>query len=240
MQKKSLLLLAMLLTLVPQVVWGQGSFGFEIGGFGGTSIWKERSFEIGPPQVPVDLPPIPLQFKYDDKVTGGIRFNLMSRGHWGGEFSYSYQKNTLSLTRETSPSETLALKGDIQQFFYDMVFYPLRYSEAAVIPFVMGGVGFSSFGLSDSARDLAADPGGLGRLNDADLRFAFNYGLGVKARITRHVGFRVDFRHNFSDVPSFGIPKESSDPAQFVLPIQGKLQNFEASAGIYWRFSKAF
>ncbi len=51
---------------------------------------------------------------------------------------------------------------------------------------------------------------------------------------------RADFRHIFSDVPSFGLPKESSNINQVVLPIQGKLQMYEASAGIYFHFSKGF
>ena len=53
-----------------------------------------------------------------------------------------------------------------------------------------------------------------------------------------HAFSAFDFRHNFSDVPSYGLPKESSNPAQAVLPIQGKLQNYEVSAGIYFQFLK--
>ena len=56
--------------------------------------------------------------------------------------------------------------------------------------------------------------------------------------MTSRIGVRADFRHIFSDVPSYGLPKESSNPTQTVLPIQGKLQMFEASVGIYFHFSK--
>jgi hypothetical protein len=70
-----------------------------------------------------------------------------------------------------------------------------------------------------------------------DKRFAFNYGFGVKAKISSRFGVRADFRHIFSDVPSYGLPKESPNPTQTVLPIQGKLQMFEASVGFYLHLS---
>ena len=167
----------------------------------------------------------------------GARFNLLSRGHWGGEFTYDYQKNTLMVSREGFPS--VELDGAIHHFFYNMVFYPLRYSDSKVIPFATGGVGLAAYSLSTSALEKAADPQvyGIGNLREMDKRFAYNYGFGLKAKISSRFGVRFDFRHVFSDVPSYGLPKESPDPNQTVLPIQGKLQMFEGSVGIYLHLS---
>jgi len=213
----------------------QETFGFEAGVYGGAADWRDRSFQVGLPQA---SPPIPLSLGYKNKPIYGGRLNLLSYGHWAGELSYSYQGNTVSLRRTSfTPVE---LKGGIHEFFYNTVFYPYRYQTTRVIPFATAGIGMAAYQLSDEARQRAADPKvfGLGNLKSFDRRFAFNYGGGIKFNVLTHLGLRFDFRHNFSDVPSYGLPKESPNPAQTVLPIQGKLQNFEGSVGIYFPFLK--
>jgi opacity protein-like surface antigen len=121
----------------------------------------------------------------------------------------------------------------VHHAFYNEVFYPVRYGRS-VMPFLTGGIGVAGYRLSDSG--LAAGPlNGLGNLKRADKRVALNYGGGVKVNVTSHAGLRADFRHIFSDVPSYGLPKESPNPAQAILPIQGKLQTSEVSVGIYFR-----
>lgn len=237
MRKTFIVLMVILIQGLAGELFGQDNYGFEIGGFAGRSIWKERSFQVGPPQVPAGSPNIDLGFTYDDEILYGARFNLLSRGHWGGEFSYSYQNNALTLSRQNF--QDVKLDGAVQQFFYNMIFYPTRYHDAKVVPFVTGGVGLAAYTLSSTARAQAADPRvyGIGTLKELDKRFAYNYGVGVKAKVTSRFGVRADFRHIFSDVPSYGLPKESSNPAQTVLPIQGKLQMYEASAGIYFHIS---
>ena len=171
---------------------------------------------------------------------GGVRFNLLSRGHWGGEFSYGYQKNKVTLTRQDAALEPVSLDGSVQQFFYNTIFYIFRYDRSPVMPFVTGGIGLEAYGLSDKARAFARDPeqGGIGELKGIDNRFAFNYGGGVKTNLTPSFGIRADFHHTFSDVPTFGFRKQSSNPAQTVLPVGGKLQMYEASAGIYFHIAK--
>ena len=239
--RKTLIVLAVILVQgLSEQLLAQGDFGFEIGGFGGRSIWQDRDFQIGPPQVPIGSPNINLNFSYKDQWVYGGRFNILSRGHWGGEFSYSYQSNTLSLSRQNF--KDVELDGGVHHFFYNMIFNLMRYEKSKVVPFVTGGVGLAAYALSDQARADAANPAvyGIGNLRPYEKRFAYNYGFGIKAKITSHVGVRGDFRHIFSDVPSFGLPKESSNPNQVVLPIQGKLQMYEASAGIYYHFSKGF
>ena len=239
--RKTLVILAIVLIQgISGHLFAQGGYGFEIGAFGGRSLWQDRDFQIGPPHVPVGSPPINLNFAYNDEFVYGGRFNLMSRGHWGGEISYSYQKNTVTLSRQNF--RNVELDGGVHHFFYNMIFNLTSYEKAKLVPFVTGGVGLAGYALSDEARAKAADPTvyGIGNLRPYEKRFAYNYGFGVKAKVTSSVGVRADFRHIFSDVPSYGLPKESSNPTQTVLPIQGKLQMYEVSAGIYFHFSKGF
>lgn len=236
MRKPFILMLVILLNAVSVRLYGQDKFGFELGGFAGGEFWKSKDFQIGPPQSPE---PVSFQLKYDNKIIGGVRGNILSRGHWGGELTYGYQRNKVTFTRQDNTVEPVSLDGSIQQFFYNTVYYFTRYGHSSILPYVTGGLGLEAYGLSDSARAYAADPaqGNLGNLKKYDTRFAFNYGAGIKARLGSHLGIRFDFRHNFSDVPSYGLPKESSDPAQTILPTQGKLQNYEASVGFYYRIS---
>ncbi|HEU0006159.1 MAG TPA: hypothetical protein VFS12_09235 [Terriglobia bacterium] len=239
--RKTLIVLAVILVQgVSGPLLAQGDFGFEIGAFGGRSMWKDRDFQIGPPQVPIGAPHINLNFAYGDEFLYGGRFNVLSRGHWGGEFSYTYQNSTLTLTRQDFSGSPVELDGGVHHFFYNMIFNLMRYERSKLVPFVTGGVGLAAYTLSDEARAKAADPAGygIGYLRPSEKRFAYNYGFGLKAKVTSRIGVRADFRHIFSDVPSYGLPKESSNPTQTVLPIQGKLQMFEASAGIYFHFSK--
>ena len=231
MRKTSFILMLVLLHSIPQMLLAQEKFGLEIGGYGGFEDWKDRTFQVNAPQA---TSPIDIGFGYDDKVAYGVRFNLLSRGYWGGELDYNYQRNTATLSRQSFTP--VQLEGAIHHFFYNTVFYPTRY-ESVITPFATAGIGMAAYGLDDETRAKAANPRiyGIGNLIDLDKRFAFNYGGGVKAVVSSGVGLRFDFRHNFSDVPSYGLPKESSQPNAVVLPIQGKLQNTEFSVGIYFR-----
>jgi len=241
--RKTLIVLAVILAQgVSGRLHAQGNFGFEFGAFGGRSMWQDRDFQVGPPQVPPGSPNINLNFAYKDQFVYGGRFNFLSRGHWGGEVSYSYQSNTVTISRQNFSGKPVALDGAVHHFFYNMIFNLLPYEKSKLVPFATGGVGLAGYSLSVKARADAADPAvyGIGNLRPYEKRFAYNYGFGVKAKVTSRIGVRADFRHIFSDVPSYGLPKESTNPAQTVLPIQGKLQMYEASAGIYFHFSQGF
>src|SRR5689334_5774539 len=104
--------------------WAQAqeTYGFEIGGYAGPTLWKDRQFQENAPQA---VPPINLGFQYRDKTNYGVRFNLLSQGYWGGELDYNFQRNTLMLSRESFTPVTL--DGSVQHFFYNTVFYPLQY-----------------------------------------------------------------------------------------------------------------
>ena len=232
--RKTFFFMLLIIQGFPGILFGQERFGFEIGGYAARANWRGRSFQIGPPQV---LPPIDSSLNYDDKNAFGVRFNLLSQGHWGGELAYSYQKNTVRLTRQSfTPAD---LEGGVHHFFYNTVLYPVRYSSRGVMPFLTAGIGLAGYHLSDQARARAADPRvGIGNLDSIDNRFAFNYGVGVKVGVFSHFGIRADLRHLFSDVPRYGLLKESSNRNQFVLPTHGKLQTYEGSAGIYFHFLK--
>jgi len=228
MRKEFVLILVLLVTSSGLLFAQEEKTGYEIGVYAGQQNWQSRAFQIGPPRNSL---PIDFRLRYGDEIAYGVRGNFLSKGHWGGELAYSYQKNTATITSQSRSPITLG--GAVQHAFYNEVFYPVRYGRA-VTPFLTGGIGVAAYQINDSSRARAAQIG-FGRLKETDTRVALNYGGGVKVNVVSHLGFRADFRHIFSDVPSYGLPKESSNPAQPILPIQGKLQTSEVSVGIYFR-----
>ena len=231
MRKEFVLILLLIAFAAAPLPAQDGPTGHEIGVFASWHDWQPHTLRIGPPQTST---PFDLGFSYNDRASYGVRANFLSHGHWAGELSYSYQKNTATLTRASFTPVTLS--GGVHHAFYNQVFYPFRYG-GAFVPFITGGVGLASFQLSDNARARAADPRvyGLGDLKSTDNRVALNYGGGVKLNFSEGFGIRVDFRHLFSDVPSYGLPKQSTDPSRLVFPAEGKLQTYEASFGVYFR-----
>jgi opacity protein-like surface antigen len=189
MRKKSILMLLILLNAVPAILYGQDKFGFELGGFVGGAFWKSKTFQIGPPQSPE---PISFQLEYKDEIVGGVRANILSRGHWGGDLTYGYQRNNVTFNRQDNSLGPLTLNGSVQQFFYNQVYYITRYGKSAVTPYVTAGLGLEAYGLSDESRAFAADPlqGDIGTLKKTDTRFAYNFGAGIKAKLGSHLGIR--------------------------------------------------
>jgi hypothetical protein len=211
-------------------LFAQEKYSFEVGPYVSVADWQDRSFQIGPPQ---SSPPIKLRYHLAERPIYGVRANILSYGHWAGELAYAFEDNTVTLTRGAT---SLPLEGGVHHFFYNEVFYPVRYGHT-IMPFFTGGIGVAGYHLNEDAQ-ARARAAGLGELKGMDSEFAFNYGGGVKVNITQSFGVRGDFRHNFSDVPTFGLPKSSRNPAQPVLPVGGKLQMYEGSVGIYFRFMK--
>jgi opacity protein-like surface antigen len=232
MRKEFVLILIVFLAFSGSLLAQEERTGYELGVFAAWQDWKSRTFQIGPPQAPI---PISFGFRYKDRIAYGVRANFLSHGHWAGELSYSYQKNPVTISNQTDPSlPATTLGGSVHQMFYNEVFYPVQYRRW-VTPFVTGGIGVAGYQLSEGARESVAPQNGFGNLKKLDTRVALNYGVGLKVNIDSHVGFRADARHIFSDVPSYGLPKESSNPTQVVLPIQGKLQTLEYSFGVFVR-----
>jgi opacity protein-like surface antigen len=230
MRRTLVLMLAILFQGCVGMLFAQEKYGYEFGVYSGKDFWKDQTF-----QSPLSKGSLLLSSDhYDDKWLVGIRLNILSRKYWAGEFSYSLERNNITLSRQSFLP--INLDSNVQRFFYDTVFYPLKYETGRVIPFAAGGIGVAAYQLDFNNRIQAADPllHGIPNLESIDKRFAFDYGAGVKAEVYHHVGIRADFRHIFSDVPSYGLPKEPRLPPQVVAPFQGKLQTFQWTAGVYY------
>ena len=95
------------------------------------------------------------------------------------------------------------------------------------------GIGGTLYRPTDEAKAIARDPlrGNLGGIDNSS-ELAFNYGIGLKAKISDRIGFRVDGKGFISRTPSFGFARESTDPNATVFAAGGAFHNAEASAGL--------
>jgi hypothetical protein len=134
-----------------------------------------------------------------------VRLDIHSGRFLAHELSYGFDQDKLTLAGED--------QGDItvHQFFYDLMLH-LTPREVPVRPFVVAGLGFSGFFPPES--DLVQTAG--------ITKFGFNYGGGLKFKLHRRLGLRIDIRDHISNKPNI-----------LSLPdVTGKLHQLELSAGV--------
>ena len=221
-------LIGMLLTALPALSQGPGDLELNI--FFGGSWHSSNAYEVGPPQ---SVTPIQQEFTFSQGIRGGARLNVATSGHWGEEFIYSFETNDARFITVNPAAPELALGMQVHQFSVNTVYYIDADEDLTVRPFLTFGVGATMYRPTDEAKAIARDPlrGNLGGI-DTSTELAFNYGIGLKARISNRIGFRVDARGYVSRTPSFGFARESSDPNATVFPAGGAFHNGAATAGL--------
>lgn len=144
----------------------------------------------------------PAEYTIDDGVRIGSRIGLNTGNFVGHEFSYAWQRSKLSILDQDFGSMS------IHNIYYNFVLHATP--EGSVIrPFITGGGGVSVF-----------NPPGFSSFSGAgDNKFGYNYGAGVKVKMTESYGIRLDVRDHVTGKP-FDLPDNS-----------GRLHNLEMSAG---------
>src|SRR3989442_1242341 len=119
------------------------------------------------------------------------------------------------------------------------MYYLLETEANSFQPFVSAGIGGAYYQLRQKTLSYLRDPnrGNMPDVNNSN-ELAFNYGFGFKTRSTGLLGLRMDIRDYIVRSPSFGLARESSDPAATVLPATGVLHNGEVSVGLVFYFGK--
>ena len=223
---------------IPSDVVGQGRTDIELNLYAGTSFFTVETFEIGPPQAPSS---VPMSFELDRSLRGGLRLNFLTANRWGAETFLSYESSLATYRRLDDPSLDLALPAQIFHLGVNGLYYPLgTRSGRRIVPFLSGGIGAAIYRPTAEAKRVASDPlqGGLPELRESS-HTAFNYGAGVKYRLTDWFGMRFDARGFFSKNPTFGLETASEDPTVPVLPLNNYIHNTEVSVGITLTLWKA-
>jgi opacity protein-like surface antigen len=207
----------------------------EINLFGGGSFYSTKDFDVSFPQSTV---PVLGEFRLNHaEWRAGVRVGVYTRGHWSEEFFYSYEPNKIHLNRLTAPAVSTLLPIQVNNYGITALYYFSENEGHSVRPFLSIGVGGTWYRLTPESEAFAHDPfrGDLLDMHDSN-EFALNYGVGIKTRIAKWVGFRADIKGFLGRTPNFGIPRQSPDPTVTVFPVSGALSNGEASAGLVFYF----
>ena len=131
-------------------------------------------------------------------------------------------------------ADKYSLGARLRQFQFNPVFH-FTPREARIRPFVTAGFGFDFFGVTDDARRQV----GTGQFTpfkqvvnlESQFKPAFNYGGGVKAKMTDRIGLRFDIRGISTASPDYGVP--TSGPANAILYTRTTpLNSLQTTAGI--------
>jgi opacity protein-like surface antigen len=142
----------------------------------------------------------------------GFRIAFNSSGPFGHEFQYSYSRPKFIDNKGNVLGTVGSDKMEIHQAGYNFLYY-FSPRESAVRPLATVGVHVNDFVL----------PGSASTSQDSDTKWGFNYGVGLKWRITPLLAVRGDLRAYESGKPNWG--------GTFFN--QGGLQHqIEASAGL--------
>jgi opacity protein-like surface antigen len=139
------------------------------------------------------------------KLENGFRFSfrmtLNNDAFFGHEVQYAYSRSQLNIS---GSEQGMA----IHQGGYNFLLYATR-EGTRIRPFATGGVMFANY----------VPPGSSAASGGGDNKFGFNYGGGVKVRVSSLFGLRFDLR-------------QYTTPKPFNLDLrEGWLRQTEVSAG---------
>lgn len=120
-----------------------------------------------------------------------FRMTLNSWRFFGNEFGYAYSRTSMEIPPITTPilggtttTPAQNVSVPIHQGFYDFLVYATP-EGMRVRPFAAGGVQFSGF----------FPPGTSVYYGNQTTKYGFNYGGGLKVRLTSIWGIRLDARY---------------------------------------------
>jgi len=157
----------------------------------------------------------PNDVRLDNGWRFGLRLALSTPGPVSHEFQYAYIHPTLIDNTGTILSAS-SDRMSIGQVGYNILYnfaQRKKGRESTIRPFVTAGVHVNNFRLPSSA---STGPSG-------NARVGFNYGVGLKLRITPMFGLRGDLRGYETGKPNWG---------GLLVNQSGLLHQMEASAGV--------
>ena len=134
-------------------------------------------------------------YEYTDGVRIGARMSFDFRGYFAHEVAYTFQNAKFRVTDDdqtnliTNVSET---SSQIHNYAYNFTAHATR-RDSRVRPFVTGGGGVTAF----------IPPGYSSFQVRGESKFGYNYGAGVKFRLSDKWGLRFDVRDHAIGKPFF-------------------------------------
>jgi len=154
----------------------------------------------------------PNDFQLDNGFRFGFRGDFNTQGFFGHEVQYAYSRSAL---QQNQPTPATKSGMAIHEGGYNFLGYGTK-EGSRIRPFGTAGVQFENF----------VPPGSSAASGGGNTKYGFNYGGGVKMRLTDKFALRFDLRQYVS-----GKPFGSS-----FLQQSGLLRQTEASAGFGFYF----
>jgi hypothetical protein len=199
---------------------------FEFGIFGGSSFFRHKD----DPLMTTDGP---------SSLLGGYAAENFSK-YFGMEQTFDYMQNPLRFYPIINNTlQEIQLSQKLYQFQNSLLIY-LTPRTHFVRPYFKAGFGFISYQPTDDAKAVVGQTNNAA-LNAAglstDTKLAFNYGFGLKVRLTEHIGLRSEIAGIVSREPHYGLADTGTSP-QIYIPAGGYLNGLEVTTGIYFAFGK--
>ncbi|MGC8794665.1 MAG: outer membrane beta-barrel protein [Bryobacteraceae bacterium] len=154
-----------------------------------------------------DLTGALLRYKSETNFRLGFRLTFNNQRHFGHEIGYAYNRG--KFTASTTPPSEVGMP--VHQGIYNFLAY-VTPEGSAVRPFITGGGHFSTF-----------YPPGTGVFSGNGVtKFGFNYGGGIKFRISPLLMLRMDLR-DYTTAKPFG---------EYFPDQKGMLHMLEVSMGV--------
>lgn len=174
----------------------------EVGVHGGAIRLDNSTIGSVPTSIvePFNYQPISLR----DGFRVGFRITLNSQIYTGHELGYAYNRTALRYYNDPTSDQGMA----IHQGFYNFLGY-LTKDTKPVRPFATVGAHFNNY----------VPPGASVTSGGGSTKFGFNYGAGVKVKVSSKYGVRFDVRQ-YQNTKPFDLPNRT-----------GLLKMTEISAG---------
>jgi opacity protein-like surface antigen/outer membrane protein OmpA-like peptidoglycan-associated protein len=204
--------------------------------FGGGSFFHRKSFASSGGAGP-------LVMKIGNGGLIGIRVAENFWEYVGLEESFSYGVGNVRLLTSSAPfGNEASFRNRLWQFYINPVVY-FTPRNSRIRPYVTAGLGLTDFEPLEKSKVLARRTPNPLFGAPVDLRRsvqpAFNYGGGVKVKVTDHVGVRLDARGFATKIPSFGLARVGAPTAIGIPRGNRALSNAQITAGIVFSFGTA-
>jgi len=156
--------------------------------------------------------------QYADGYLLGLRVSENRWRHLGFTLGYAFSNQPLTLTGLQGQA-SLGLSHSVHHVAYDIVLYPFDESYR-LRPYGFFGPGVSIFrvGSNQAREDLGMS---------SPVKFAFNFGGGVKYLVLDRIAVGFEYRDAVSDIPRYALP--GFNPS-------GRLHNSQISVAFHYQF----
>jgi opacity protein-like surface antigen len=166
--------------------------------------------------------------KIKSSVNYGIMGDVTFWQNFQGEFMWNRQPTSLSSHNPNDNTYAFLSNMNLDMYQFD-VLYQFLSPDSKLRPFVVGGLGFSHFGVQSV--------GGQSILPFSN-RFAYNIGGGVKYFLSDHWGLRAEIRwspsHTTQGLATYCDPYFGCGPTT----VSNKAEQGQANIGVIYRFRK--